>query len=107
MLQAHLTELAIRQGHRRIGTQTPVQASRASRLSGAMAGTVNNGAMEPLRSGTSMNWRMHDKFTQGILADGFGIGGETMYGDLIFSHHPTQNQDWLIGRGGQEGCLDE
>ena len=70
-----------------------------------MAGTANNGAMEPLRSGTSMNWRMHDEFTQGILADGFGMGGETMYGDLIFfltdffflADEGAEEREWCSG----------
>ena len=72
-----------------------------------MEGNFLNGLTEPLSSGTNMKWRSHDAFTQVILNDGQDVGGETMYSDLIFSHHPTQNQDWLIGRGGQGSCLDE
>ena len=67
---------------------------------------MNSGKV--LSSGTNMNWRVHNELTLEILNDQLGeVDGTTMYDDLIFSHHPTQNQDWLIGRGGQEGCLDE
>ena len=61
-----------------------------------------------LSSGTIMNRRVDTERTLGIPNDQPGeVDGKTMHDDLIFSHHPTQNQDWLIGRGGQEGCLDE